>query len=155
MLSFAMALVVLAVFFIRSGSADLMAFRVCAIAGFASSTGLIDFFAGLRLLVVDGCAEAESVSMFFEPSDFVGKNPKPCSKETNNIVWVPVNVSKRVPLCQALVKTLLQNVTRQVNANEYHFAQALLIVTPNGAQIAAHELVHALKNHFSVNALHV
>ncbi len=39
---------------------------------------------------------------------------------------------------------------RQVNTDEYHAAFALFIGSPFGAQIAAHQLVYALKNHFAV-----
>ena len=58
-------------------------------------------------------------------------------------------------LAQALVQALAQDVLRQVNTDEYHAAFALFIGSPFGAQIAAHQLVYALKDHFAAGALHV
>ena len=48
-----------------------------------------------------------------------------------------------------------QYVARQVNANKYHFAPAHFFGRPLRPQVAAHQLVHALENHFAVGALHV
>ena len=58
-------------------------------------------------------------------------------------------------LAQALVQALAQDVLRQVNTDKYHAAFALFIGSPFGAQIAAHQLVYALKDHFAAGALHV
>ena len=48
-----------------------------------------------------------------------------------------------------------QDVFRQVNPNEHHFADALFTLRPIRAQIAAHQLVHTLEDHLLVGALHI
>ena len=55
----------------------------------------------------------------------------------------------------ALLQPLHEDIARQIDANEYHFAHSLLILVPRLPQIAAHQLVHALKNHFALGAFHV
>ena len=54
-----------------------------------------------------------------------------------------------------LLQALHENITGQIDTDEYHFAHSLLILVPRLTQIAAHELVHALKNHFALGAAHV
>ena len=54
-----------------------------------------------------------------------------------------------------LLQALHENITGQIDTDEYHFAHSLLILVPRLTQIAAHELVHALKNHFAFGAFHV
>jgi hypothetical protein len=61
----------------------------------------------------------------------------------------------RAPSDQTLPQSLQQDVLGQIDTNEYHFAHSFLAVGPHRAQIAAHELVHALKNHFALSASHV
>src|SRR5690606_32676523 len=56
---------------------------------------------------------------------------------------------------EALVQALLQDVARQVDADEDHAADAWFALGPLGAQVAAHELVHALEDHLARRALHV
>lgn len=56
---------------------------------------------------------------------------------------------------QALVQALAQDVLGQINANEHHLALALFVSAPLRAQIAAHQLVHALENHLAAGALHI
>ena len=48
-----------------------------------------------------------------------------------------------------------QNVLGQVDADEHHLALARLIHTPDRAQIAAHQLVHALENHLALGVFHI
>ena len=48
-----------------------------------------------------------------------------------------------------------QNIFGQINADEHHLADALFALTPIGAQIAAHQLVHALENHLFLGTFHV
>ena len=54
-----------------------------------------------------------------------------------------------------LLQALHENISGQIDTDEYHFAHSLLIFLPRLPQIAAHELVHALKNHFAFRAFHV
>ena len=54
-----------------------------------------------------------------------------------------------------LLQALHENISGQIDADEYHFAHSLLILVPRLTQIAAHELVHALENHFAFGAFHV
>ena len=54
-----------------------------------------------------------------------------------------------------LLQALQENIARQIDANEYHFAHSLLLRLPRLAQITAHELVNALENHFALGAFHV
>ena len=54
-----------------------------------------------------------------------------------------------------LLKALHENIARQIDADEYHFAHSFFLRIPRLPQIASHQLVHALKNHFSVGAFHV
>ena len=54
-----------------------------------------------------------------------------------------------------LLQALQENIARQIDANEYHFAHSLLLRLPRLAQITAHELVNALENHFALRAFHV
>jgi hypothetical protein len=56
---------------------------------------------------------------------------------------------------QALFQALQQDVFGQIDANEHHLAHFGFAIGPHGAQIAAHELVHALKNDLALGALHV
>lgn len=48
-----------------------------------------------------------------------------------------------------------QDVFGQVNANEHHLADALFALGPIRAQVAAHQLVHALEDHLLFGALHI
>ena len=54
-----------------------------------------------------------------------------------------------------LLQALQENIARQIDANEYHFAHSLLLGFPRLAQITAHELVHALEYHLALGAFHV
>ena len=54
-----------------------------------------------------------------------------------------------------MLHALKENVLRQINANEYHFAARLLVLAPCRSQIAAHQLVYALEDDFALRALHV
>lgn len=56
---------------------------------------------------------------------------------------------------QTLFEPLNKNIPWQIDPNEDHLALAQLALGPGGAQVTAHELVHALKNHFRGRALHV
>ncbi len=56
---------------------------------------------------------------------------------------------------QSLIQALYQYVARQINADEHHFAHALFARGPGRAEVAAHELVHALENHLALGAIHV
>jgi hypothetical protein len=56
---------------------------------------------------------------------------------------------------QTLLQSLQQDVLRQIDADEHHFAHFGFAIGPHRSQIAAHELVHALKNHFALGATHV
>ena len=56
---------------------------------------------------------------------------------------------------QALFKSLQQDVLGQVDANEHHLAHFRLACSPQGSQIAAHELVNALENDLTLGTLHV
>ena len=65
-------------------------------------------------------------------------------------------VSERsAALCQALVQTLHQNVARQVNADEYHLADAGFVGFPQRPQVAAHQLMHPLEDDLALGASHV
>lgn len=65
-------------------------------------------------------------------------------------------VSERsAALCQALVQALHQNVAWQVNANEYHLADAGFVGFPQRPQVAAHQLMHALEDDLALGASHV
>ena len=65
-------------------------------------------------------------------------------------------VSERsAALCQALVQALHQNVAWQVNANEYHLADAGFVGFPQRPQVAAHQLMHALEDDLALGANHV
>ena len=65
-------------------------------------------------------------------------------------------VSERsAALCQALVQALHQNVAWQVNANEYHLAEAGFVGFPQRPQVAAHQLMHALEDDLALGASHV
>lgn len=65
-------------------------------------------------------------------------------------------VSERsAALCQALVQTLHQNVARQVNADEYHLADAGFVGFPQRPQVAAHQLMHALEDDLALGTRHV
>ena len=57
-------------------------------------------------------------------------------------------------LRQALRQTLLQYPARQVLPDENHVAAALFALAPGRAEVAAHELVHALEDDFARRALH-
>ena len=59
-----------------------------------------------------------------------------------------------IPLNQRLFHALQENVLGQINTNEHHLAGAHFSLTPRGAQIATHELVHALEDHLALGALH-
>ena len=54
-----------------------------------------------------------------------------------------------------LLQALHENISGQIDTNEYHFAHSLLIFLPWLTQITAHQLVHALENHFALGAFHV
>ncbi len=54
-----------------------------------------------------------------------------------------------------MFQTLHQDVFWQVNTNENHFALTHLFCAPLGPEVAAHQLVHALENHFSIGAAQV
>src|SRR5450830_14647 len=56
---------------------------------------------------------------------------------------------------EALLQPLQEDVARQVDADEHHFADAGLIRTPLRTQVAAHQLVNPLENHLALGALHV
>ena len=58
-------------------------------------------------------------------------------------------------LNQGLFETLEQDVFGQIDANEHHFADAFFVFAPLWAEVAAHELVHALKDDFALGAAHV
>ena len=51
----------------------------------------------------------------------------------------------RQVLNQALLKPLQEDVAGQIQADEHHLADARFVLAPLGAQVAAHQLVHALK----------
>jgi hypothetical protein len=71
------------------------------------------------------------------------------------IIGKTMTVAREFYSVQALFQALQKNIFGQFNADEHHFAHPGLIRGPLGPQIAAHELVHTLKNDFSVGALHV
>lgn len=48
-----------------------------------------------------------------------------------------------------------QDVLGQVNTNEHHLADALFTLSPIGAEVAAHQLVHTLEDHLLFGALHI
>ena len=54
-----------------------------------------------------------------------------------------------------MIEALDQDVLRQVNTNEHHLADALFAFSPIWAEVAAHQLVHALEDHFLFGALHI
>lgn len=54
-----------------------------------------------------------------------------------------------------LGQTLKEEIFRQIDPDEHHFAHSLLARCPFGSQIAAHELVDALKNDLVIGAFHV
>ena len=54
-----------------------------------------------------------------------------------------------------LLQTLQENISWQIDTNEYHFAHSLLLRLPRLPQITAHELVHALEDHLALGAFHV
>ena len=54
-----------------------------------------------------------------------------------------------------MIKTLDQDVLGQINTDEHHLADALFAFGPIRAQIAAHQLMHALEDHFLFGALHI
>lgn len=56
---------------------------------------------------------------------------------------------------QALAEALLQDFARQLDADENHLAHARLALGPDRPQVAAHELMYALKDHFVLGALHI
>src|SRR5664279_5676196 len=56
---------------------------------------------------------------------------------------------------EALLEALLQDVLGQVDADEDHLAALLLARHPLRAEIAAHELVHALEDDLAIGSLHV
>ena len=56
---------------------------------------------------------------------------------------------------QALLQTLQENITGQINSDEHHLALARLTGAPGGPEVAAHELMHPLKNHLGLGALHI
>ena len=56
---------------------------------------------------------------------------------------------------QALLQALQQDVLGQVDADEDHLAALLLARRPLRAQVAAHQLVHALEDDLALAALHV
>ena len=50
---------------------------------------------------------------------------------------------------------MFEDVLWQVDADKDHTAFALLVASPFGAQIAAHELVHTLEDNLAGRSLHV
>ena len=53
---------------------------------------------------------------------------------------------------QALVQAGLEQILGQIDTDEHHLADLGFAGRPFGAYIAAHQLVHALENHFFVHA---
>jgi len=50
---------------------------------------------------------------------------------------------------------LQENISGQINPNEDHFVVFHLVFAPCRAQIAPHQLMNTLENHFSIGPLHV
>jgi hypothetical protein len=71
------------------------------------------------------------------------------------IIGKPMTVAREFYSVQALFQALQKNIFGQFNADEHHFAHPVLISPPLGSQVAAHELVHTLKDDFAIGAFHV
>ena len=56
---------------------------------------------------------------------------------------------------QALLQALHENIFRQIDTDEDHFAGFLLTLSPSRAKVAAHQLVYALKDHLALSAFHI
>ena len=54
-----------------------------------------------------------------------------------------------------MIEALNQDVFGQINADEHHLAHALFAFSPIGPEVAAHQLMHTLKNHLLLGALHI
>src|SRR5664280_1537725 len=55
----------------------------------------------------------------------------------------------------ALLQALLEDLFRQVDADEHHLAGLLFPCRPLRPEIAAHQLVHALEDDLAVGSLHI
>src|ERR1700752_2912149 len=56
---------------------------------------------------------------------------------------------------ETLLESLSEDVLRQIDADEHHFANFWLVFGPFGPKVAPHELVHALEDDLPVSAVHV
>ena len=69
--------------------------------------------------------------------------------------YVFYKVQRKPTSNQALLQPLHENIFGQVDTNEHHLAGFGLARRPRGAQVAAHQLVHPLKDHFALGTLHI